>query len=111
MGQTKAQAVGEQDINLLTIVELEPSLNSDRPKLLHQKRLDLLSDQQATSLDFSACSSFLLLGFSYISKSHPGKGEDQTLYPVAYVYRTKDCRRVLRHRSNCIDNCSNNARF
>jgi hypothetical protein len=59
-------------------------------------------------LDFSPCSSFLLLGFSYTQDD----GLDSKKYPVAHVYRTVDCQRLLQHLSSDEkDNCSNGARF
>merc|ERR1712224_383862 len=107
--QEEGAAGEEERKHVLTIVQLEGE--EGRPKILHQKLLEqLLPLQQATSLDFSACSSFLLLGFSY-TKQNQDDLEAFKEYPVAHVYRTKDCECVLVHRSDVEDNCSNNARF
>jgi len=90
----------------LTVLNL--ATEDGRLNVLHSLLHELLPGQQATSLDFSPCSSFLLLGFSYTQEP----GLDSTQYPVAHVYRTVDCQRLLVHLSvNQEDNCSNGARF
>lgn len=94
----------QESTTVLNIIQLD----AEGSKVLHRLDLtgQLLPQQQATSLDFSPCSSFLLLGFSH---TQDGISE---VPPVAFVFRTKDCQSLLIHRSaDMRDNCSNGARF
>lgn len=97
----------DRNDTLLTIMQLDT--NDGKPTIMHSQPFEnVLPGQQATSFDFSPCSSFLLVGFSY---ANPNDGSDVSQYPVAIVYRSKDCEVICTHRSDAEDNCSNGARF